>query len=63
MKQSNQNCPFCGKGNVFYLEKQEMCNQNDMYCKNCGIRYNNAEKAIKSGNFTIQPQKDMSEVK
>ena len=57
MNVSNQICPFCGKGDVWYLEKKEMCNENDMYCRQCGIRYNNKEKAIISGTFTIKPTK------
>lgn len=49
MEPSNRICPFCGKGNVWYLEDKERCNQNDLYCKDCYMKFssNNSDIFIK----------------
>ena len=39
MKPSNLICPFCSKPNVWYLEKDERGNKNNLYCRDCYMRF------------------------
>ena len=43
MEVTNRICPYCGKGNVWYLDQTERGNKNDLYCRECYMRFSDSD--------------------
>lgn len=53
MHVSNRICPFCGKGDVWYLEPSERTSNGDMFCRICFRCFN------KDGEYKQNKQTDI----